>query len=133
MTLKLWKDVQKYHDLNGGHDQERVNILIKRMKNIKWGYLPREFFSAGYGGELNLWKQLLNLFYCNVLRRYSHLRWKPGLSLKIPKNIVMHHANFTTGVANKISQLEYVRSLYGNNGNINRNLHQKFGDQKTSN
>jgi len=132
-TLKLWKELMKYHDSGGDHDQAEINILIRRMTNIKWDYLPREFFGAGCGRDYKSWTRKLKTFlYRKILKRNYLLRnyfrsWEYRICLKIPTNIVMHHANFTTGVDNKISQLEYVRSLY--NRIINPNLYQKFSDQ----
>jgi len=29
----------------------------------------------------------------------------------VPKDIVMHHANWTVGIKNKIAQLEYLRDI----------------------
>lgn len=56
---------------------------------LRWGYLPEEFFSCG-------------IFKPEV--------WTPGKSFPVPKNIVLHHANWTMGVENKLAQLAYVKS-----------------------
>ena len=37
--------------------------------------------------------------------------WNPGNKLLLPRGLLMHHANFTLGVQNKINQLEHVREL----------------------
>jgi hypothetical protein len=37
--------------------------------------------------------------------------WKPNKPLDVPPNILMHHANWTIGVAHKIKMLEQVRDL----------------------
>ncbi|MFA5008208.1 MAG: putative nucleotide-diphospho-sugar transferase [Candidatus Omnitrophota bacterium] len=64
--------------------------LIDNPYRVKWGYLPKEFFGGGtLTGKL----------------------WSPGMSLPIPKNIILHHANWTIGVENKIAQLKYVRGV----------------------
>lgn len=60
---------------------------------VKWTYLPVEFFG---GGTL------------------TGRQWEPGASLKVPKNIVLHHANWTVGLENKIAQLELVRGIVTN-------------------
>ncbi len=75
------------------NDQVELNRIIRINKEIKikWAYLPKEFFG---GGTL------------------TGKRWKKGLKLPIPKNIVMHHANWTVGVKNKIEQLQYVRDIF---------------------
>jgi len=62
--------------------------LLPNSYNVKWGYLPIEFYSGGsLTGEL----------------------WKPGMELSIPKKIILHHANWTISLENKIVQLKYVR------------------------
>lgn len=97
-TLRLWKDVKKHmHDHKLHSDQISFNKCIKKgsKKNpydIVWDYLPNKFFGAG------------------TLIAYSGYLWKPGKQLPIPDDIVMHHANWTKGVKNKIAQLIYVRT-----------------------
>jgi hypothetical protein len=73
------------------NDQTLLNKFIRSSNpyNIVWDYLPKTFFG---GGSL------------------TGKRWKPGNTLPIPEEIVMHHANWTVGVENKIAQLDYVRS-----------------------
>ena len=94
-TLQLWTDVKKTMEKGNSYsDQNSLNHCIKRnsKKNsydIVWDYLPDIFFGGG------------TLTGCE---------WRPGMALPIPHNIVMHHANWTKGIKNKISQLEYVRN-----------------------
>ena len=40
--------------------------------------------------------------------------WNPGDKLRLPRGVVMHHANFTLGVENKVRQLDHVRELVRN-------------------
>ncbi len=93
-TLALWTDVKKIMEKNPSKsDQISLNQCIKRRgkKNpyaIKWDYLPDTFFG---GGTLT-----------------GH-EWHPGKRLPIPENIMMHHANWTKGIHNKIAQLIYVK------------------------
>ena len=93
-TLQLWTDVKKTMEKGGSYsDQNSLNHCIKRSSkknpyDIAWGYLPDTFFGGG------------TLTGCE---------WRPGMLLPIPHNIMMHHANWTKGIKNKISQLEYVR------------------------
>lgn len=94
-TLRLWQDVKKVMQkkkLNS--DQISFNQCIKKKskKNpygIAWDYLPTTFFGGG------------------TLTGYE---WKPGDKLPVPRGIMMHHANWTKGVKNKIAQLMYVRN-----------------------
>lgn len=96
-TLRLWQDVKKTMQkkkLNS--DQNSFNQCIKKKskKNpygLVWDYLPATFFGAG------------------TLTAYTGYLWKPGKKLPIPQGILMHHANWTKGVKNKIAQLKYVR------------------------
>lgn len=96
-TLALWQDVKKRMEKNKEQsDQITFNQCIKskRKKNpygVKWDYLPAIFFGGGtLTGKL----------------------WFPGDSLPIPQGIVLHHANWTRGVKNKIAQLEYVKKYF---------------------
>ena len=41
--------------------------------------------------------------------------WNPGDRLQLPQGLLMHHANFTVGVPNKILQLEHARVLVHGN------------------
>lgn len=103
-TLRLWSDVKKVMQKNKSHsDQISFNQCIKkkRKKNpygLAWDYLPPIFFGAG------------------TLAAYPGYLWKPGRKLEIPQGIVIHHANWTRGVKNKIAQLKYVRKQVGKNG-----------------
>ena len=96
-TLRLWKDVKKIMEKNKSNsDQISFNQCIKKgsKKNpygISWAYLPNNFFGAG------------------TLTAYTGYLWKPGMSLPIPDDILLHHANWTKGVKNKIAQLRYVK------------------------
>jgi hypothetical protein len=76
-----------------GSVSDKIAPLLRTVKNdygIKWRYLPKEFFSPG------------------IMKRCI---WSPGMEFPIPRNIIMHHANWTTGVKNKIAQLQYVRDV----------------------
>lgn len=94
-TLQLWTDVKelmKKDSLNS--DQNSFNRCIRRHSKenpygVKWGYLPNSFFG---GGTL------------------TGREWRPGMILPIPHDIMMHHANWTKGIKNKIAQLVYVRN-----------------------
>ena len=47
----------------------------------------------------------------------SPFQWEPGCELNIPQDIVMHHANWTIGIENKIAQLQYVRDIVNSRDN----------------
>lgn len=135
-TLKLWQDIRRgLLENQGGDDQDVLNHLLLRSTNgpsdlkrriavrvarhfsryhecfiyslihtgnpyrIKWTYFPKEFFG---GGTL------------------TGRQWQPGMPLEIPKDIVLHHANWTVGLANKIAQLKFVQNV------ANRKIFSKF-------
>lgn len=101
-TLRLWKDVKKMMQKNKIYsDQISFNRCIKKKskKNpyeLTWDYLPSIFFGAG------------------TLQAHPGYLWTPGKKLNIPSGIVMHHANWTRGIKNKIAQLKYVRAKVHN-------------------
>ena len=92
-TLQLWQDALNLMINNQKiSDQVALNHCLKKKENkygIVWVYLPNTFFG---GGTL------------------TGRSWRPGQRLPVPKNIVMHHANWTKGIKNKIAQLNYVRN-----------------------
>jgi len=91
-TLKLWQEIRKNLSANR-NDQQLLNDLI-RNKNpfqIIWGYFPTDKFIGG--------------------GTFTGKRWYPGVSLILPRNILMHHANYTAGIENKIEQLNYVKKI----------------------
>jgi hypothetical protein len=96
-TLRLWEGILAYSlGHPDQHDQQALNHLLSwrsgwRMPNrfgVRWGYLPDAFFGPG--------PQLQTV-------------WEPGMPLATPATIVMHHANWTIGIANKVAQLVAVR------------------------
>ena len=104
-TLQLWKDVKKTMEKGGLYsDQNSLNHCIKRHSknnpyNVNWSYLPDTFFGGG------------TLTGCE---------WHPGESLPIPRDIMMHHANWTKGIKNKIAQLVYVRKAVRNRKKLSK-------------
>ncbi len=64
---------------------------IPNQFGLKWNYLPATFFGAG---------------------TESGKAWKPGDEISVPDDAIMHHANWTEGLENKLAQLEHVRKKY---------------------
>jgi hypothetical protein len=90
-TRVLWQNVLEFvrSPESRGDDQLRVRNLIGRDCALRVRYLPPTFMGGGtFTGQI----------------------WVPGDDLHIPQNIIVHHANFTIGVANKIEQCELVRA-----------------------
>lgn len=76
-----------------GIAMHRIAYILPVFSNefsVRWRYLPIEFFTTG-------------------MKRGTD--WEPGQDLKIPKGIVMHHANFCVGVEAKVQQLREVRRV----------------------
>lgn len=92
-TIKLFESMLRCMKTNKNmSDQACLRHYIKKTNphNIRWSLLPAEFFGGGtLTGRI----------------------WRPGKSLPIPENIVLHHANMTKGITNKIAQLNYVKSV----------------------
>jgi len=77
-------DIEKHRD-----DQAAVNHFLPLLKT-NYGLLPPQFFTFG-------------MFY-------NH--WHGEKDFPIPKNIVMHHANWVKGVDSKVKLLKTVRDIY---------------------
>jgi hypothetical protein len=99
-TLALFQEILSIMLKNPNfHDQKVLNFILHRSKNkIHWKTLPPIYFG---GGTL------------------TGTGWKPGNSLPVPKEIKMHHANWTRGTKNKIAQLKYVKDVVESRTNIN--------------
>jgi hypothetical protein len=82
-------------NLNGTlHDQTMINKMIND------GYIINH-------GKLNS-----NLYWTVGFSTNGHV-WN-GQSIKVPDNIIMHHANFTIGVNNKIELMNLVKKIKNN-------------------
>ena len=91
---KLFQLGEKLHSVALQKAVSLINSMVKNLHQIKWAYLPDEFMSGGtLTGKL----------------------WNPGQFLKVPSQIILHHANWTVGVENKVAQLRYVRDRWNAN------------------
>jgi len=103
-TKALWSDIlarmqQGHHKLN---DQDWLNRILLNASNIhgvRWNYLPESFMNGFVSPRST---------------------WEPGDSLEIPEPCILHHANWTVGVAHKIAQMRYVRKIVSQRAN---NMH----------
>lgn len=133
-TLNFWRDVKQIILTKDVHDQVAVNLLLIEKPQID--VLFGKFINKILLGinqkivDLNIannfiysmflpfivnkyhlrWSYLPDKFYNPGLTRRE--RWVPGKKLSIPTNIVIHHANWTKGLNNKISQLKYVKKIF---------------------
>lgn len=94
---KLWRNVRQLAMRTPARDDQwALNSFLRKTHPcpVSWTYLPKEFFG---GGTL------------------TGKNWEPGKSLPVPHNIIMHHANWTVGLPNKIAQLQLVAAKTAGN------------------
>ncbi len=91
-TLQLWQEVRQFMINHPNFsDQETFNRTLMKHPEIRWEHLPINFFGGGsLTGSL----------------------WIPNKYLFVPDDIVLHHANWTKGIKNKILQLKYVKRKF---------------------
>ena len=92
VTSSLWERVYKAIEQER-RDQLALNRFIRSLSGIRYQELPKSFFGGG---------------------TFSKTRWMPGDTLFMPSRPVMHHANCTVGVQNKILQLQLAKTLVSN-------------------
>lgn len=73
------------------NDQIAVNQLINKFP-LKYGLLPEKYYTVGLKNGL----------------------WSGNENILIPNDIIVHHANFTVGIENKIKLLELVKKKVSN-------------------
>jgi len=90
-TRAFWTLVGERMRRHGQGDQITSQQIIRSntVCGLNVGTLPEDFWGPGSG-------------------LIAPLRWKPGMFLDPPPNLLVHHANWTVGVANKAAQLEYI-------------------------
>lgn len=95
-VLDFFLDVkQRFINLMNGiiHDQVVINLMFSEGYNhIKKDFLPSDKF----------W---------TVAFSTNGYHWN-GQDINVPDDIVMHHANFTIGISNKIKLLKLVKEKY---------------------
>ena len=129
-TLKLWQDVRAGIGMENKDDQDAVNkVLINNACGIPYLIL-RKFVSSpklapavsslGMNPYRIKWRLLPTRYFGGGT--LTARLWNPGCQLPVPKDIVLHHANWTVGLENKLAQLEYVKGLVrSRQGNVNKN------------
>jgi len=87
------------------------DIVSKRLKQI--------MHKPGGGEQYEMQKLIGEPWYdLNVLKLSHDKIWNPGKNYKdlkelfVPEDILVHHANWTEGLDNKMKQLEYVKSIH---------------------
>jgi predicted O-methyltransferase YrrM len=88
-TLRLWTDTLAAlrAPVYRGDDQRYTRDTLWNGRPLRWGHLPPQFIGGGtFTGRI----------------------WEDGGELPVPDGVLVHHANFTCGVPNKIRQCEVV-------------------------
>ena len=67
-------------------DQDAMNEILEHS-GIRWTMLSRRYYTVGQEGH----------------------HWTPGMEVHPPRDILVHHANWTVGVENKLALLRLVR------------------------
>jgi len=92
-TLRLWKKARAYmQEYERESDQVAFNhalILDHNPCDVKHCLLSEKQFMHGNDDG-----------------------WWPGRPMSVSKEIILHHANWTIGIPNKIKQLKLVRDIY---------------------
>lgn len=82
-------DQDAVHSVLGPHDQERFSKATQMWfsASAKWRILPERYWTFG--------------------RNDKH--WTPGMPVNPPADLLVHHANWTVGVDNKLKLLDEVK------------------------
>lgn len=116
--LSLFKGIREImrSSFNKKSEQDLLNEylldrkkIVKKISSVSIGTLVRSIMSVS---RLR-WNYLPKTFM--VGKPKEEIYWEPGVSLKVPAGIYLHHANWTFGVSNKIAQLQYVNNLVRKN------------------
>lgn len=100
-TKQLFTDVLNYMENNQDiSDQKALNRHISRNKennkyDIVWDYLPEQYF---FGGGT-----------------FTGVYWNEDSEIYVPQKPLMHHANWVSGIPEKIKQLNRVKKIVKRN------------------
>lgn len=121
-TKNLWKKAKNEirENWDSYDDQDIINFILgMRRCRLNWNEMYQ--VSDSWIAKIKLIfliffqekaaKLDINLDYLPEEFYLPKKAWLPGDHLDIPKNIVLHHANWTKGLENKIAQLEYVKDV----------------------
>jgi DNA-directed RNA polymerase subunit F len=87
-VLEYWRKVAEWMRDTNQLDQDAANRLLETHFAPAWGLLPERYWTVGRKGGV----------------------WKPGDPVNPPADLLVHHANWTVGIENKLALLEAVRS-----------------------
>lgn len=120
-TLSFWQDVKRLIGHEGKDDQDAANYLLTSQNRLAAKFIRKFLHETRLNKWYDkLWKLGLNNYRIKLDylpsefysgRAVTGKPWTPGMSLSIPEKIILHHANWTFGMENKIEQLKYVRDM----------------------
>ena len=96
-VLEYWRKVSEWMRDTNQLDQDAANRLLETHFAPAWGLLPERYWTVGRKGVV----------------------WNPGDPITPPADLIVHHANWTVGIENKLRLLEAVR-LAVEGGNASR-------------
>ncbi len=130
-TFALWADVRAFMRSHPGqHDQEALNQLWYRksslLRRLAWklvsftAHLPLPGLRSLLKPLILRTRARLGNLYGIRMDYFPDTFWSPGIlsdkiwtpeqPLNIPQNAVLHHANWSSGTADKIAQFEHAGS-----------------------
>ena len=98
-TLAFWQAIARRMAVTAELDQDAVNRMLEAdsMFRKAWIRLPERYWTFGRTGQ----------------------HWTPGMPVDPPTDLLVHHANWTSGIANKLALLEEVfQVISARRGNI---------------
>lgn len=90
-VLEYWRKVAEWMRETNQMDQDAANRLLETPFAPAWGLLPERYWTVGRNGVC----------------------WKPGDPVAPPADLMVHHANWTVGIENKLALLEAVKNTHG--------------------
>ena len=85
-VLEYWRKVSEWMRDTNQLDQDAANRLLETHFAPAWGLLPERYWTVGRKGVV----------------------WNPGDPITPPADLLVHHANWTVGIENKMKLLEAV-------------------------
>ena len=90
-------------------EQQTINSVLRRRTDVKWKYLPSRYYTHG------LYTQGLENF---TEQNQSGLWWENKSSTErdemfIAQDLKVHHANWSSGIDNKLELLDFVLKQRG--------------------
>jgi len=88
-------------------EQSTINKLLNERTEISWGYLPKRYYTHG------LYVQGIDNFTEEDQSGlwWQNKSWGEKTKIFVPDDLLVHHANWCTGVENKVDLLNWVNEI----------------------